>query len=408
MALLVLFTLASLLLVDGHRINVKKTSAKAAAKKEKEADFQELTSGEAWWDDLQPDCELCVKEQLKPQYSACKAGCKSRSYGDKAYYDCKDQCKGAARSQSLTDFKKQCASRCQADWAYHSMTKDGEDPVDTANLAAAVRNLGIRNVQLVDRIDDLEQRLADLEGGKKPAKPEGSSATITSSIIPDVQALQRGSHGGALVPALVPKAGETFEVMNFDEGGKNYHWSFISAKTGNHQEYAGSKYVGATFAKVHGGFSGKTFKPLVVQNANGEAIFNIQNCLTKTFRWIKSMVSSSEFCVTHPYSDQVMFTLSKDKFGRGWMFKKDEWRIFRGKKKDKRQLYYCVKSHIGKDHVCYKNEKDFERGQKEVAHASRLYESGPDKYSLKVEAGEDTALLLAATVTIDMVNNRKK
>jgi len=363
--------LASLMLAEGYRLDVKKVSAikkDSAAGASKEQTKAEV-KGNEWWDKLVPDCESCVKAQMRPAYYACKADCKSRSYRDQAYYTCKKACKGVARTQSLSDFRDACSSRCVVDFRALAPEKPS------------------------------------------PSKPDTSS----SSIIPDVRGLTVGHRNAALIPALVPKAGMTYEVMNHEDASRKhgYAWNFVSVKTrgSNRKEHAGGKNDGLEFAMVDGGFSGGTFNPLIVKNTEGKDMFLIQNC--KAWSKMKALIGSEDFCITDKV-DRILFTVSKDKVGRGWMFKKDEWRIYRGEKKHDHQLYYCVKSQIGKDHVFYKSEKDFENNAKEVAHSERMYESGTgasgpaNQYSLSVEAGEDTALLLAATVTIDMVYDNKK
>merc|ERR1711991_658495 len=71
-------------------------------------------------------------------------------------------------------------------------------------------------------------------------------------------------------------------------------------------------------------------------------------------------------------------------------------------------IYHIIGGYFGYGHRFYHEKREWRRGMDPIAEASqsvgRSLVGLPDVFSLKVHENEDTALLLAATVIIDMVH----
>jgi len=203
----------------------------------------------------------------------------------------------------------------------------------------------------------------------------------------DVNALELGNpNAGPLVPGLVPQPGQTFKVANV-KVPNGWDWKLVSIDDG-----ATTERVNKVVAHVPGEYRTTKREQIDVQTVKGDHLFKIA-CAKRLFR-----CSKRTFYILRPYSDKVLFTVRRDVFGTGWMMSKDEWQIWRGEKgigggDDDKKVYYCVESSEGP--ACYHSKQEHNHGVKEVA----------TKYkgrSLEVESGEDTALLFALTVIIDI------
>merc|ERR1719162_2362654 len=90
---------------------------------------------------------------------------------------------------------------------------------------------------------------------------------------------------------------------------------------------------------------------------------------------------------------------------------KDEWRIYRGRKRDGEQVYHCVSSYTGFSFQCYHSKDEYQNSAEPCAEISqsfaRHYVGLNDKFRLKVHEQEDAALLLAASVIVDMVHEQE-
>merc|ERR1712146_867398 len=91
---------------------------------------------------------------------------------------------------------------------------------------------------------------------------------------------------------------------------------------------------------------------------------------------------------------------------------RDEWRVYCGHKGDGEQVYFCTSSYVGYEYWCYKTKSEWNNNRKPRAHMSQSMVRDlvglPDKSTLKVEEGEDTALLLATSVIMDMVYEQEQ
>lgn len=125
-------------------------------------------------------------------------------------------------------------------------------------------------------------------------------------------------------------------------------------------------------------------------------------------------------------ADDVLFTMNRDIWGRGFLGIKDEWRIYQGRERDGKMVYYCVRSWMGWSTRCWHNKAEYESGRgsltirgssgqkigpcavlSQVANAGAYTEGAPDQYYLFVNAGEDSALLLSFGILYDSTEDQK-
>mmetsp|Transcript_40482 Transcript_40482/g.114568 ORF Transcript_40482/g.114568 Transcript_40482/m.114568 type:complete len:429 (-) Transcript_40482:129-1415(-) len=235
--------------------------------------------------------------------------------------------------------------------------------------------------------------------------------------------MQRGRPGQPLIPELVPPPGQVYEFLNkekphaaqfiFEGIDTNaYKWEFSEIeRMSDGREFK----VDQTFAKLKGKWTSNSFghKSVHVYSKDGSEMFKIR--MSKhtmnpfTLRW--------SFRILPPGSkdsDDALFTINKDYWGKGLLWMKEEWRVFRGRERDGDEIYYGVGGYLGWDFKFYRNERDYTRGSKTVvAKIEQKVNAGallnvnflPDKYKIKVYPGEDSALLLAVATIIDMMRD---
>jgi len=202
----------------------------------------------------------------------------------------------------------------------------------------------------------------------------------------DFSRLELGNPNEPLVPGLVPKPGQTFKVANV-KARNGWEWKLVSIEDGGRTER-----VNTVFARVPGKYETNKNYQIDVQTVKGDHLFKIA-CAKRVW---PIGCSDRTFHILKPYSDKILYTIRKDIIGTGWMLSKKEWEIFRGEDRDDdKKVYYCVESSEGP--ACYHSKDQHDHGVKESA----------TKYkgrSLEVDSGEDTALLFALTVIIDIAN----
>merc|ERR550525_571887 len=122
--------------------------------------------------------------------------------------------------------------------------------------------------------------------------------------------------------------------------------------------------------------------------------------------------------------DDILYTVNRDFFGRGFLGIKDEWRIFHGRESGGKMAYYCVQSWWGWKTRCWHSKLEYESGRSSLtitghagvkyapcavlsqvvnagAFAGGVSEFIPDQFYLFVNAGEDAALLPAFSIMMD-------
>lgn len=142
-----------------------------------------------------------------------------------------------------------------------------------------------------------------------------------------------------------------------------------------------------------------------ITNNLGQPLFVIEMA---KYTWNPTRLSWS-FRIRNPLTEEILYTINKDWFGTGFLFLRDEWRVYRGRRRQRQQIYHVVGSYGGYGHRFYHSKNDWSVNLPPCAEASQSVGRSvldlPDVYSLKVHEGEDTALLLATMVIIDMVHD---
>lgn len=215
---------------------------------------------------------------------------------------------------------------------------------------------------------------------------------------------------GPLIPGMVPPPNTSFAVQNRERldilESNEYRWAFTGIMQGNDVIP-----INQWFARLDGSYMGNLFghRRVEVCNNAGTPIFAIEMA---KYTWNPLRLSWS-FRIRHTITDEILFTINKDWIGAGFLFLRDEWRIYRGRRRDGQQIYHMTSSYLGYSHRFY-HEKPFSvslTGQpvaEATQHLGRYLIGLPDVVSLIVHEGEDTALLLAATVIVDMVHESEQ
>jgi len=210
---------------------------------------------------------------------------------------------------------------------------------------------------------------------------------------------------GPLIPSMVPPAGTMFEVqsrerIDFFESNE-YRWAFVGI-----EQNGVETPLAQWFATLQGSFFGNLFgaRRTEITNNQGVPIFVIEMA---RYAWNPTSLRWS-FRIRNPITEEILFTINKDIFGAGFLTARDEWRIYRGRQREGNQIYHIVGGYFGYGHRFFHDKSEWRRGMDPAAVASQSVGRSliglPDVFSLKVHEGEDTALLLAATVIIDMVH----
>lgn len=238
----------------------------------------------------------------------------------------------------------------------------------------------------------------------------GLKVDLEDSPLWDFSNVQLGTDAhGPLVPGMVPPPNTTFAVQNRERvdilESNEYRWAFVGIEQGGV-----ATPISQWFAKLDGSYMGNLFghRRVEVQNNAGTPIFAIEMA---HYTWNPTALSWS-FRIRHTITDEILFTINKDWVGAGFLFLRDEWRIYRGRRRDGNQIYHMTSSYLGYSHRFY-HEKPFSSWTgtpvaEASQHLGRYLIGLPDVVSLRVHEGEDTALLLAATVIVDMVHESEQ
>lgn len=116
-----------------------------------------------------------------------------------------------------------------------------------------------------------------------------------------------------------------------------------------------------------------------------------------------------------PYTNEnIRFTINRDMFGRGFMWAQSEYRVYLGRERDNKPVYYCVTDFWGLKTRCWHSQVEYDTYKMPCAILSQTYNAGvhlrgaPDHFTLFVNAGEDSALLTALSVLIDTVQDAQE
>merc|ERR1711879_717410 len=103
-----------------------------------------------------------------------------------------------------------------------------------------------------------------------------------------------------------------------------------------------------------------------------------------------------------------------DLFGTGPMWLREQWRIFRGRAREGKELYYCIANALGWEYHFYRSQEDQYSGHDYAAHLKKVSGTGalseammvwiPAEFDLEVRPREDAALLLSVATILDVAH----
>jgi len=167
-------------------------------------------------------------------------------------------------------------------------------------------------------------------------------------------------------------------------------------------------------AKLKGKWRSNTFghQSVHAYDSSGQEIFKIRRSKhvmnPRQRRWSYRILPTGS-----KSNHDTLFTINKDQFGRGLFWQKEEWRIYKGRERDNKMIYYCVGKYGNWDFKFYRSKSDANHGGRVVAKIEQKLNAGafsdsnwlPDKFKIKVYEGADAALILAVSSIIDMVHD---
>jgi hypothetical protein len=246
-------------------------------------------------------------------------------------------------------------------------------------------------------------------GEKKCAKPGTPEIMTTKSPTPQLTELEvRGLNvqrsGKYLINELVPRLGQTFSVADRKLKDHEHEWTLMDidlTKSSNGQSKKWKATNNGVFARVHQKYDKKT--ELSVLNSKEQVMFKITCKRSLVYFWRKSSCAHDKFFITSGHSQHIMFTITKDLIGTDILGTTKEYRVYRGEKKALKSQavrYYCVETGTSESSISCYNSKN-ERESRKPPLAGRFARAGFSK-NVYVNGGEDTALLLATTIVMDM------
>jgi len=118
---------------------------------------------------------------------------------------------------------------------------------------------------------------------------------------------------------------------------------------------------------------------------------------------------------------KVLYTINKDWFGRGLLWMKEEWRIYRGRKRHQDPIYYAIGSYFEAEYNIWHNQQEKAAGQQplgqlvqqmngawatqQFSDASQLNGFLNNNFKLMISGHEDAGLLTTLAAVIDMVHD---
>jgi len=238
-------------------------------------------------------------------------------------------------------------------------------------------------------------------GGLSVARVRDPEPEDPGFKMPGLASLERGLPGQALVPSMVPPPGAVYQVKNTEHWRnspytKEYVWKFEKVEHGGrvfevdptwHPAYGRPK---STIAHLKGKWQSSSFghQSMHAYDDSGKELFKIR--ASKNV-WFQRRLS---FRILPPGSkdnDDALFTIKEDQLGGGW-------RIYRGRERDQDMIYYCVSYSLpGWDVRFYKSTSESDPPVATIGWGGTKWKLG-----LNIQAGEDTALILAVSTILHM------
>eukprot|EP00928_Gymnodinium_smaydae_P007344 TRINITY_DN1264_c1_g5_i1.p1 TRINITY_DN1264_c1_g5~~TRINITY_DN1264_c1_g5_i1.p1 ORF type:complete len:271 (+),score=32.70 TRINITY_DN1264_c1_g5_i1:204-1016(+) len=247
-----------------------------------------------------------------------------------------------------------------------------------------------------------------------------------SRTLPDINdtmlVLGKKRKGQALLPGLVPPAGSTYSFQIIENSSFVARNDFHFVLSEVCQEDVCEQHAKGPFMKARGNSITNIFgkRAVNIHDSSGKRIFKVRSTkrMTNPYRIRRS------FRIFPPHTSDkhdVLFTINGDFLGQVFFKMKQEWRIYRGRAKDKDQIYFGVGGYFRswsttniykipgddfKEHpdkhvgtVAKKKKKDVEQAVGDVVGAG---DSVGGNLTLEVKGSEDAGLLLVFAMILDM------
>lgn len=290
-------------------------------------------------------------------------------------------------------------------------------------LAIVCLNVGLLGwVQIVQSVRVRNDQLLDLD--VNASKP-GTNSTSSGGDY------ALGTKGQPLIPALVPPPGHEYRFLLDEKRSiferNDYKWyqthdCVLDSKSGG-QNCLEKK---TRFMTAEGKFWTNALgrQAVNIVDMNGKRVFKIRRN-----RWrINPFQMRNVFRIFPPHDsdvDQTLFTINRDIFGKGVLWLRDEYRVYIGRKRDGKQLYYAIGGYwstwskykiykiSGSD---YKANKDayvgkISKKKTKAGIVGDVLGAGDwlgDKFKIEVKEGEDSAVLMVLATLIDMFNDNQE
>jgi len=224
-----------------------------------------------------------------------------------------------------------------------------------------------------------------------------------------------------LIPELVPDTDETMHFnikANAYLGDQDGHYIWVLDRIGN---AAGvERKVCRSIAQLTGKWSSRVFGRNRMRVHGVGDNLDIFQLAHSSKVWNPSQKRWS-YRILPPSSDDVdaaMFTINRDFLGCGPWGLNEQWRVYRGRERNRELLLYCVGSSGGWHYKFYTTEADYKADKMPVAELEQLEGSGqlseqlckwvPAAFKLTVRQLQDSGLLLSVGTILDMVHERSK
>merc|ERR1712151_1263499 len=109
----------------------------------------------------------------------------------------------------------------------------------------------------------------------------------------------------------------------------------------------------------------------------------------------------------------ALFTFQRNLLGRGIGSLKTVWKIYEGTELDNKLVHYCVENYAGGITRCWHNQTEYDEGRRETgAEGAKtnpcavVAAPSAKKVEIFVNKGEDTALLVALGVVVNLKNEK--
>eukprot|EP00928_Gymnodinium_smaydae_P033840 TRINITY_DN2412_c0_g1_i1.p1 TRINITY_DN2412_c0_g1~~TRINITY_DN2412_c0_g1_i1.p1 ORF type:complete len:365 (+),score=45.24 TRINITY_DN2412_c0_g1_i1:372-1466(+) len=241
--------------------------------------------------------------------------------------------------------------------------------------------------------------------------------------------LRLGGKGKPLLPKLVPPAGSRYQFLIREHASliARNDYSFYFNKICEESACMNYAQEHGLFLRAEGDFWTNRLgtRAVNVVDREGKRILKIRRNrkMVNPRGWLRESFRVFPGNANVKNLAHTLFTINRDFFGRGILWLKDEWRIYRGRKRHGEQIYYARGGYFQtwSHHDIFRTNGSFTKQDPGIV-AGRLQKiftkrgivgdlTGvgdwlPDRFELDVNEGEDSGILLTLALLCDMASDR--